>query len=98
MRISDWSSDVCSSDLFETGHLGRGNGTADGLRRVEIDEAHHSCEVSAVEELVVGSNRHLEHHAVSTEHQRSVRTARSEERSVGKEGVRTCRFRWSPYN
>src|SRR3546814_19007996 len=24
--------------------------------------------------------------------------ARSEERSVGKERVRTCRYRWSPYN
>src|SRR3546814_9059786 len=43
MRISDWSSDVCSSDLFETVFLARGAHLAairrDGLRVVEPDGA-----------------------------------------------------------
>src|SRR3546814_12552670 len=36
MRISDWSSDVCSSDLFLAQH--RGRGIAGDDRPVEIEE------------------------------------------------------------
>src|SRR3546814_19742314 len=34
MRISDWSSDVCSSDLPGAGHRAHGLGVASGLGRV----------------------------------------------------------------
>src|SRR3546814_1926983 len=36
MRISDWSSDVCSSDLRGDGRLAIGAGDADGLVRRQI--------------------------------------------------------------
>src|SRR3546814_4160538 len=46
MRISDWSSDVCSSDLMVVGHpqpeLGRRHGMTaveDEVRRIEADAA-----------------------------------------------------------
>src|SRR3546814_6566504 len=38
MRISDWSSDVCSSDLDQVGK---------GRRRTDTDEAHRSAVVEA---------------------------------------------------
>src|SRR3546814_382411 len=47
MRISDWSSDVCSSDL----HLYLRRGVVDqvgkGRRRTDTDEAHRSAVVEA---------------------------------------------------
>src|SRR3546814_15648061 len=36
MRISDWSSDVCSSDLAEGGHRGSGRPRADRWDRVPV--------------------------------------------------------------
>src|SRR3546814_18626726 len=99
MRISDWSSDVCSSDL-PPGALDQAGDGVD--RRIEIV-------VQAVERL---ANR-LPHHPArgeiryllgqrrdSTLHRRrgdTVLEIRSEERRVGKECVSTCRSRWSPY-
>src|SRR3546814_2616828 len=84
MRISDWSSDVCSSDLakanvailflerFLTCFLER------LIRRVdEMSELVCRCAV----------DQGQEHDLI-----------RSEERRVGKECVSTCRSRWSPYH
>src|SRR3546814_2125194 len=88
MRISDWSSDVCSSDLnAETGlnPLGGfvevGVGGPEGRQRDErtnvgIDGISHGLTP------VLGS----------------IELCRSEERRVGKECVSTCRSRWSPYH
>src|SRR3546814_14517219 len=101
MRISDWSSDVCSSDLdlavidvvapaFE--HPRRAMVEKDGRRLV----GHRAIGVL----VAVG---HREQEAVGIAH-RSAEPflaerfeARSEERRVGKECVSTCRSRWSPY-
>src|SRR3546814_9861766 len=76
MRISDWSSDVCSSDLadFVVDSGGRGSRTPEWL-----------------DELGYGKPKVEEVHV-------DLGYTRSEERCVGKECVRTCRFRWSPYN
>src|SRR3546814_8352983 len=100
LRISDWSSDVCSSDLrikadrFYTY-------SASG-RTVFIDSMHGAKgELEGVfirtrnsEGLQVISARdgRFVDNATATDHERS------EERRVGKECVRTCRSRWSPYH
>src|SRR3546814_5633439 len=72
MRISDWSSDVCSSDLW----VGEGP-----VQAVDRPRRH----AGGVERL------HPFGTAARPRH-------RSEERRVGKECVRTCRSRWSPYH
>src|SRR3546814_14494269 len=91
MRISDWSSDVCSSDLATAtrastttacGRIWRGRGR-------DLGRGRDSAIVAA---------------SVKTDgqHQPAVALqpveARSEERRVGKECVSTCRSRWSPYH
>src|SRR3546814_12683495 len=104
MRISDWSSDVCSSDLTvdrrgdfavaaqdaevaaiagggERLRLGEGQ-LGRAPEKVRFDHAGQSAIVSAVTGAVVS---------------RSHSASRSEERRVGKECVRSCRSRWSPY-
>src|SRR3546814_15402402 len=86
MRISDWSSDVCSSDLGRLAKADPGGGTRDtalGEQRVESDE---QVQVDAAQIDVVDV------------HYRSDLFDRSEERRVGKECVSTCRSRWSPYH
>src|SRR3546814_3624248 len=93
MRISDWSSDVCSSDLLgandgivSTGSLIVGV-AASGTDRSGILVAVTAPETSAPTEDGKG-----EKDGAKSE------KARSEERRVGKECVSTCRSRWSPYN
>src|SRR3546814_16291060 len=91
MRISDWSSDVCSSDLVEAAlEVARG---APPLRRtgalpVPVDLAE-----------AVDARRAKLRAGLSQAPARIVDcVARSEERRVGKECVSTCRSRWSPYH
>src|SRR3546814_15233684 len=90
MRISDWSSDVCSSDLVE--HvLRRCNENRDQLERVE----RRLIETTPLLERQLPELRD----AVDRQRQRVTAltvAVRSEERRVGKECVSTCRSRWSP--
>src|SRR3546814_20294244 len=101
MRISDWSSDVCSSDLgaqaihvdaVDDGALGEhGNEPRDTklgcLFRDPIDAAAFDrCE----EKPEVGNG------LAFAEVRDEAAADRSEERRVGKECVSTCRSRWSP--
>src|SRR3546814_19926350 len=94
MRISDWSSDVCSSDL---------------LRGV-MTHAGASYEISNPEALIAhrlgdGAFIHFakplrQLRLAEPRPPRALRHGqwlppRSEARSVGKEGVSTCRSRWS---
>src|SRR3546814_14192729 len=97
MRISDWSSDVCSSDLPET-NIGifPGAGGTERLPRL-IGEARalelilRGRTVGPEEALQLGMV-----HEVTTDD--VLLRARSEERRVGKECVSTCRSRWSTYH
>src|SRR3546814_2307291 len=87
MRISDWSSDVCSSDL-PAGDDDAMFAPADAecVRRSVVDDECTRHDVSVphdVEDPDPGS---------------TVPRVRSEERRVGKECVSTCRSRWSPYH
>src|SRR3546814_11487180 len=80
MRISDWSSDVCSSDLFRDCVL-RFRWRSGGLRR--LDETH-------------GPTLTIEGRDAAGHARAWYVRLRSEERRVGKECVSTCRSRWSP--
>src|SRR3546814_5071289 len=82
MRISDWSSDVCSSDLRigDGEDAGRLSVDRNIDRRRAMPRAAASAAWNGVSRL------------------RSLMPNRSEERRVGKECVSTCRSRWSPYH
>src|SRR3546814_3424885 len=82
MRISDWSSDVCSSDL----PLAVEPAAARHVRWLKPDLV---AEIAFAEYTASGSVRHASFVGLR---------ARSEERRVGKECVSTCRSRWSPYH
>src|SRR3546814_1084123 len=90
MRISDWSSDVCSSDLHneEAGHfvIHWNNATL-----YAIDDETFAINDSAA---LVGDVYNSEKQWGNL----PPGSSRSEERRVGKECVSTCRSRWSPYN
>src|SRR3546814_6941894 len=91
MRISDWSSDVCSSDLLIVRELAdRRQPAADEIDN--SDEQHNVGHpfVGWLVEPVRGFNLQRRRFTVQNAHQRS------EERRVGKEGVSTCRSRWTP--
>src|SRR3546814_11762624 len=106
MRISDWSSDVCSSDLLSEQGLGQAVGEL---------LAAAGAEDLVTSAVVAGEPRHVLDDALDLEvdllghERRPLRDAlrgrlgrgddvnlRSEERRVGTEGVRTCRTRWAP--
>src|SRR3546814_6446288 len=79
MRISDWSSDVCSSDRRGNGKTGLLAGLAlchllgpESEPRGEV----YSCAYNKLQAALIFAER-------------------SEERRVGKECVSTCRSRWS---
>src|SRR3546814_8990263 len=87
MRISDWSSDVCSSDLHGDGNLGAAIGAQEGQQRHPKPARHIAGEGAAGEQ----PDQPLRH-------RQEIELARSEERRVGQECVSTCRSRWSPYH
>src|SRR3546814_7004804 len=80
MRISDWSSDVCSSDLSGNSRLDK-----DVAARSENLLADHGAVIRQT-----GPDRRLNPRAPG-----QIRRHRSEESRVGKECVSTCRSRWS---
>src|SRR3546814_15114933 len=102
MRISDWSSDVCSSDLLEWKGLGW---VGTDLNRLwvrsegeRVDGTNESADVEVLygrsfapwRDVVAGVRQDFD--------PGSSQTFRSDERRVGKECVSTCRSRWSPFH
>src|SRR3546814_12029970 len=88
MRISDWSSDVCSSDLADRlyGVLDRQLGeTGAFVAGADYSIADIACFPWTIPHKAQGIDLARFPH-------------RSEERRVGKECVSTCRSRWSPYH
>src|SRR3546814_17194753 len=97
MRISDWSSDVCSSDLIVI----LGHGGCGGVK-ASLSEAFKDAKP--------GEGGFIAHWIDLLDEERDrVRAAaalhpdldaqrRSDERRVGKECVSPCRSRWSPYH
>src|SRR3546814_17145561 len=97
MRISDWSSDVCSSDLRVIGvspmrisHIVR------ETRPVTADLAlRFGRAFGQTPELWMGLQADYDLKIAAREARASLR--RSEARRVGKECVSTCSSRWYPY-
>src|SRR3546814_19257081 len=106
MRISDWSSDVCSSDLSRRGEI------ADRRQQAFFSESFHQMVEAAVhlaEHVVLRAAHILEEQlggflrfqpylgviAAALEAFHAALDARSEERCLGKEGVCTCSTRCS---
>src|SRR3546814_14793552 len=101
MRISDWSSDVCSSDLVgleaaiitnpevwtASGHV---SNFTDPL--VECRECQGRFRADHLEDDICPNCGRK-----NTMGEPRQFNMRSEERRVGKECVSTCRSRWSPY-
>src|SRR3546814_20803809 len=103
MRISDWSSDVCSSDLaavsefvcvnFEDWVRAVGRDIADPIERFRAIMhffARFTIEQAPERIFEMEPAFHLDFFRSHFD--------RSEERRVGKECVSTCRSRWSPYH
>src|SRR3546814_10076719 len=86
MRISDWSSDVCSSDLSAKAWLSEG---ATLNHSANYHGYGHGAPISTLGATLHGYFMHAPDLPESR---------RSEERRVGKECVSTCRSRWSPYH
>src|SRR3546814_20338883 len=84
MRISDWSSDVCSSDLPQAS----AEAAPAGYALVPI-EPTETMVIAGFESV---PDEHFSPREAWDQYQRS------EERRVGKECVSTCRSRWSPYH
>src|SRR3546814_11850714 len=104
MRISDWSSDVCSSDLDRLAEqlaLGR---VVDCPRQ---DRLAGGDALDCNAEPLLSELGHQHGEALAFRPQQVVgwhpyvieeEFRRSEERRVGKECVSRCRSRWSPYH
>src|SRR3546814_15535603 len=105
MRISDWSSDVCPSDLRAC--ILRAYFCGCGRRKVERLETARlliaTAEAGRLRGSLPSERRYLEQVELGIVEVRGVlrgislgQRARSEERRGGKECVSTCRSRWSP--
>src|SRR3546814_6385152 len=88
MRISDWSSDVCSSDLLITAD----HGNAELMQDPATGEYHTAHTLNRVPVVLVNGPKAMNKLADGQ------LADRSEERRVGQECVSTCRSRWSPYH
>src|SRR3546814_2729858 len=96
MRSSDWSSDVCSSDLLRA--FADRLGTAAEQPRHLLGRLQMPFAIGAQQSARL-LDRHPFADAGDDVVQRTLRGGgieRSEERRVGKGRGRTCRYRWSP--
>src|SRR3546814_18328879 len=102
MRISDWSSDVCSSDLTVISEAL--NILGQSLRKSYLPDLilRHTKAVKSQTARAsggsVGLDNQLNTIRLNPAPVRGVGGKRSEERRVGKECVSTCRSRWSQYH
>src|SRR3546814_2609495 len=94
MRISDWSSDVCSSDLAHR---------HDGDTTLVIEQLRRQLQpvAQAIAGAVIPGDAGFMHTGagrLADDQEARAGGSRSEERRVGKECVSTCRSRGSPYH
>src|SRR3546814_13271866 len=84
MRISDWSSDVCSSDLIPPAE-------AEERYYAMLDDVPMACPQA----IAASSGNTFARSAACADAAVPRITRRSEERRAGKEWVSMCRYRWS---
>src|SRR3546814_15943700 len=111
MRISDWSSDVCSSDLQDrTGAEGEGAAFRQrfashgnrGPQNCAHDRPHAEASQQQAEdgrsavERIARKNGRQRPYPAAAKPERAGADQGSEERRGGKECARTCRYRWAP--
>src|SRR3546814_14068119 len=103
MRISDWSSDVCSSDLSSV--LEERESVSCLVKQPQPAQAPQDTILNIGFQLTgfqghfgVRQGREVWIEDFHNIQRRATFSGRSEERRVGKECVSTCRSRWSPYH
>src|SRR3546814_20224705 len=103
MRISDWSSDVCSSDLHTLRNLIGDKAFFDAVRLLVYDRTdpkpgNYQQTSRATPDFVrfVKQTSGKDYQWLFDVYIYDAALPRSEERRVGKECVSTCRSRWSP--
>src|SRR3546814_15354488 len=97
MRISDWSSDVCSSDLLELTGAG-GEGMVVKPAHLTTGRIQPGIKVRGREYLRIIYGPDYTDSLDVLRERHLAKKRRSEARRVGKECVSTCRSRWSPYH
>src|SRR3546814_21124130 len=101
MRISDWSSDVCSSDLKNSDITIHGSNITAGNNLVMLAEDEIKL-IAARNTAEQPSSNKSSSGSIGVSNGTSglgvTASARSDERRVGKECVSTCRLRWSPHH
>src|SRR3546814_20570991 len=100
MRISDWSSDVCSSDLFEALHRLGHHLAADTVTGQNDDVRHSLILVPHAALASAGADSRSRRTAsalLAASIYAATQHGRSEERRVGTGCVSTWSSRWSPY-
>src|SRR3546814_20435995 len=105
MRISDWSSDVCSSDLLQEGASPKTSGLTAAVLAlgqslnltVVAEGIEHHEQWMTLRDLgcELGQGFYFAR-PMSAEAATELLLARSGARRVGNECVRTCKNRWSP--
>src|SRR3546814_14096057 len=98
MRISDWSSDVCSSDLqarqtaYETRHkIASGGDPAMEKRKQKI-----RAEFLSAQTFEAVAREYIDQMMVKRGRADANIVKRTEERRAGTESVSTCRTEWEP--
>src|SRR3546814_18101645 len=100
MRISDWNSDVCSSDLQPVTLMPLVESVCDQPHQI-VGGGNEHPEYSVVLSFTRIGCRHRLYAAGPAAFSRrhtAARRRRSEERRVGKACVSTCSSRWAPYH
>src|SRR3546814_16166272 len=113
MRISDWSSDVYSSDLYVESStvVAHFEGIRELIAVMQAEGSARAGKPQQLAEALICALIGITHALVTIPEypwqprERLLRSClaiveadRSEERRVGKECVSTCRYRWSPSN
>src|SRR3546814_11392398 len=102
MRISDWSSDVCSSDLSVVVENRPGAGGNIGTRdAINSKPDGYTILINSIGPIAINPSLYTKlGHNPQTDliPLTLVADVRSEERRVGQECVSTCRSRWAPYH
>src|SRR3546814_16651843 len=102
MRISDWSSDVCSSDLQGAEGSLQVSQATNQLLALATKQQFQLQNLMAAQFRKESLEAARRGQSAIEARERTTRFLgdgkRSEERRVGKECVSTCRSRWSPYH